>query len=90
MCQLEWKVKSCINVLCSSKKEGGARKEKRNGGKERKRKEKRKKRKEKEKKGRKRKKDSGFFLSSLAFQRSELIGRRSKVWRFDERLQFKR
>ena len=75
----------------------------RRGGKERKRemeemrerkrrkeRKKRKKRKEKEKKERKMKEASGFFLSSLGFQRSELVGSRSKVWRFDEGLCFKR
>ena len=56
----------------------------------RKEKEKRNKRKEKEKKERKRKEVGGFFLSSLAFRRSELVGLRSKVWRFDEGLHFKR
>ena len=56
----------------------------------RKEREKRKKRKEKEKKERKRKEVDGFFLSSLAFQRSELIGPRSRVRRFDEGLRFKR
>ena len=65
-------------------------KEKRKGGMERKGKEKRKKRKEKEKKERKRKEAGGFFLSSLAFRRSELVGSRSKVRRFDEGLRFKR
>ena len=57
--------------------------------KEREKKEKRKKRKEKEKKERKRKEAGGFFLSSLAFQRSELVGPRSKVQRYDEGLRFK-
>ena len=56
------------------------------------RKERRKERKkrEKEKKERKMKEAGGFFLSSLAFQRSELIGVRSNVRRFDEGLHFKR
>ena len=68
--------------------EGGAsRKEKRNGGKERKGKEKRKR---KEKKKRKRKEVSGFFLSSLAFRQSELVGSKIKVRRFDKGLHFKR
>ena len=58
-------------------------------GESRKEREKRKKRKEKEKKGRKRKEAGGFFLSTLAFQRSELVEPRSKVWRFDEGLHFK-
>ena len=65
-------------------------KEKRKGGKERKGKEKRKKRKEKEKKEKKRKETDGFFLSSLAFRRSELVGPKSKVRRFDQGLCFKR
>ena len=67
-------------------------KEKRKGGNERKGKEKRKKikEKEKEKKERKRKEADGFFLSSLAFRRSKLVGPRSKVRRFDVRLRFKR
>ena len=56
----------------------------------RKEKEKRNKRKEKENKERKRKEVRGFFLSSLAFRRSKLVGLRSKVWRFDEGLRFKR
>ena len=56
----------------------------------RKEREKIKKRKEKEKKKRKKKEASGFLLSSLAFRRSELVGPRSKVWRFDEGLHFKR
>ena len=50
----------------------------------RKEKEKRKKRKENEKKERKRKKAGGFFLSSLVFRRSELVGPRSKFRRFHE------
>ena len=56
----------------------------------RKEREKRKKRKEKEKKGRKRKEASGFVLSTLAFQRSELVEPRSKVRRFGEGLRFKK
>ena len=56
----------------------------------RKEREKRKKRKGKEKKERKRKEASGFFLSSLAFRRSELVGPMSQVRRFDEGLRFKR
>ena len=58
--------------------------------KERKEREKRKKRKEKEKKERKRKEVDSFFLSTLAFQRSELVEPGSKVRRFDEGLRFKR
>ena len=52
--------------------------------------EKRKKIKEKEKKQRKRKEAIGFFLSSLAFQRSELVGPKNKVRRFDKGLCFQR
>ena len=48
------------------------------------------KREKKEKKERQRKEADGFFLSSLAFRQSELVGRRSKVRRFDEGLFFKR
>ena len=74
--------------------EGEKRKgKKRKGGNERngeRRKEKRKKRKEKETKERKRKEAGGFFFSSLAFRRSELVELRSKVRRFDEGLHFKR
>ena len=55
----------------------------------RKEREKREKRKEKEKKERKRKEASGFFLSSLAFRRSELVEPRSKVRRFNKGLCFK-
>ena len=65
-------------------------KEKRNGGKERKGKEKTKKTKEKEKKEKKRKEVGGFFLNSLVFRWSELLGPRSKVRRYDEGLHFKR
>ena len=66
------------------------RREERRERERRKEREKRKKRKEKEKKERKRKEADGFFLSSLAFRRSELVRRRSKVLRFDEGLFFKR
>ena len=62
----------------------------RKGGNERKGNEKIKKRKEKEKKKRKRKEADSFFLSSLAFRLSELVGPMSKVRRFDEGLRFKR
>ena len=69
-------------------------KEKRKRGKERKGKEKRKREKKEnkgtEKKKRNKKEADGLFLSSLAFQRSELVRPRSKVQRFDERLRFKR
>ena len=43
-----------------------------------------------EKKERKWKEAGGFFLSSLAFRRLELVGPRSKVQRFDKGLCFKR
>ena len=56
----------------------------------RKEREKRNKIKEKKKKERKRKEAGDFFLSSLAFQWSEHVGPRSKVWRFDEGLRCKR
>ena len=72
----------------------GAGKEKRNGGNERKGKEKiKRENKEKKGKGKEREKDEGgrrFFLSSLAFRRSELVRPRNKVRRFDEELRFKR
>ena len=48
------------------------------------------KKKEKENKERYRKEVGGFFLSSLVFQQSGLVGLRSKVRRFDEGLRFKR
>ena len=57
---------------------------------ERERRKEREKRKEKEKKERKRKEADCFFLSSLAFRQSELIGPRSRVRIFDEGLRFKR
>ena len=46
--------------------------------------------KEKEKKEIKRKEVGGFFLGSLAFRQSELVGPRSKVQRFNEGQRFKR
>ena len=55
-------------------KENGRKGEK---GERRKEREKRKKIKEKEKKERKRREADGFFLSTLAFQRSELVELRS-------------
>ena len=85
-------VKLCINRCVHGrrriKQEG---KEKgREGEKGKEEKKERKERKEKKKKKKKRKEVSGFFLSSLASQRSEFVELRSKVWRFDEGLLFKR
>ena len=74
----------------SNKEEREREREERRERERRKEREKRKKRKEKEKKERKRKEAVGLFLSSLAFRRLELVGPRSKVWRFDEGLCFKR
>ena len=56
----------------------------------RKEREKRKKRKKKKNKERKRNEAGGFFFSSLASRRSELVGPRSKFRRFDEGLSLKR
>ena len=85
----------CINgrsQIVRRRRRGGVGKEKINGGNERKGKDKRKKikEKEKEKKEKKMKEAGGVFLSSLAFRRSELVGPRSKVWRFDDGIRFKR
>ena len=59
-------------------------KEKRKGRNQRKGKEKRKRENKGKGKERERKEADSFFLRPLAFQRSELVGPRSKVRRFDE------
>ena len=80
---------SSINRSIRRRRGEEERKREREERRERERRKDRKKR-EKEKKERKIKEASGFFLSSLAFQRSELIGVRSNIQRFDEGLRFKR
>ena len=86
-------IHACINGDVHRRREEQGRKREREERREMERRkeiEKRKKRKESEKKERRRKEASGFFLSSLAFGWSEIVGPRSNVRRFDEGLRFKR
>ena len=85
MCPHAWSMELLLKGVHNQFIEEWSNKEERKREKKEKKKRKRKRKREREKE-RKRKEVGGFFLSSLAFQQSELVRPRSKVLRFDEGL----